>query len=263
VSVSERRDIADRTDRTAAPPADSPEQFKARLRAIGEAAYHDKHPFHVLMHEGKLTQRQLQAWIENRFYYQTMIPRKDAVILAKADDPEFRRDWITRIIDHDGTADREGGLSKWLRLAEAAQLDRNEVASLRWVLPGARFAVDAYLNLVQSGTLMEAVASSLTELFAPTLMANRVAVLETLYPWLDRRGLDYFRARLVEAPRDSAYGLNYVVAHCATIDAQDRAAAALTTKCHILWSLLDAVHFAYVSPGWLPPLWGRRDDRDD
>ena len=235
---------------------DRPEQFKARLRAIGEAAYHDKHPFHVLMHDGKLSQRQLQAWIENRFYYQLMIPKKDAVILAKTDDPEFRRNWVTRIIDHDGTADREGGIHKWLRLAEAARLDPDEVLSLRRVLPGVRFAVDAYLNLVQSGSLADAVASSLTELFAPTLMANRVAVLETLYPWLDRRGLDYFRARLVEAPRDSEYGLNYVMAHCTTRDSQDRAAAALTTKCHILWSLLDAIHFAYVAPGWLPPLWG-------
>ncbi len=240
-------------------PADSPAQFIARLRAIGAAAYHDQHPFHLLMHEGKLSQRQLQAWIENRFYYQLMIPKKDAVILAKAGDPEFRRNWVTRIIDHDGTAEREGGIDKWLRLAEAARLDRNEVLSLRWVLPGARFAVDAYLNLVESSALVDAVASSLTELFAPTLMANRVAVLETLYPWLDRGGLDYFRGRLVEAPRDSEYGLSYVVAHCTTREMQDRAAAALTTKCYILWSLLDAIYFAWVSPGWLPPLWGDRE----
>ncbi len=249
----------DRTHLAGSVSADSPNQFKARLRAIGEAAYHDKHPFHVLMHDGKLSQRQLQAWIENRFYYQLMIPKKDAVILAKTDDPEFRRNWITRIIDHDGAADREGGIRKWLRLAEAAKLDRYEVLSLHRVLPGVRFAVNAYLNLVQSGSLVDAVASSLTELFAPTLMANRVAVLETLYPWLDRRGLDYFRDRLVEAPRDSEYGLNYVLAHCTTRDSQDSAAAALTTKCYILWSLLDAIHFAYVAPGWLPPLWSRNE----
>ncbi|MBF6569175.1 MAG: pyrroloquinoline-quinone synthase PqqC [Candidatus Binataceae bacterium] len=237
-------------------PPDSPEQFVARLRAIGAAAYHDKHPFHLLMHDGRLTQRQLQAWIENRFYYQWIIPKKDALILAKSDDPAFRRAWIGRIIDHDGNADREGGLSKWLKLAAAAGLDPDDVMSLRCVLPAVRFAVDAYVNLVAAHSLVEAVASSLTELFAPELMANRVAVLETLYPWLDRRGLEYFRGRLVEAPRDAEFGLQYVTERCVTRDLQDRAAAVLTIKCHILWSLLDAVHFAYVAPGWPPPLMG-------
>ena len=236
-------------------PPDPPEQFVARLRAIGAAAYHDKHPFHIMMHDGRLTQRQVQAWIENRFYYQWIIPKKDAVILAKSDDPEFRRAWIRRITDHDGSADREGGIRKWLRLAEAAGLDPNELISFRRVLPAVRFAVDAYVTLVDSHSLVEAVALSLTELFAPELMAHRVAVLESLYPWLDKRGLDYFRGRLVEAPRDVEYGLQYVVERCITRDLQDRAAAVLTTKCHILWSLLDAVYFAYVTPAWLPPLW--------
>jgi len=220
---------------------DSPEKFVARLRAIGEAAYHDKHPFHVLMHQGKLTKRQLQAWIENRFYYQWTIPKKDALILAKADDPDFRRAWITRIIDHDGMGDSEGGIRKWYKLSEAAGLEVADVASLRYVLPGVRFAVDAYLHLCASRPLTEAVASSLTELFAPTLMADRIAVLEKLYPWLDSRGLDYFRGRLVQAPRDSEFGLDYVVAHCTTLESQDRAADALTLKCHILWGLLDAI----------------------
>jgi len=234
---------------------DSPEKFVARLRAIGEAAYHDKHPFHVLMHQGKLTKRQLQAWIENRFYYQWTIPKKDALILAKADDPEFRRAWITRITDHDGIGVSEGGIRKWYKLSEAAGLDVADVASLRYVLPGVRFAVDAYLHLCATRPLTEAVASSLTELFAPTLMADRIAVLEKLYPWLDSRGLEYFRGRLVQAPRDSDFGLQYVVTHCTTRDSQDRAADALTLKCQILWSLLDAIHYAYVSPGYLPPLW--------
>ena len=140
---------------------DSSEKFVARLRAIGEAAYHDKHPFHVLMHQGKLTRRQLQAWIENRFYYQWTIPKKDALILAKADDPEFRRAWITRITDHDGIDDREGGIRKWYKLSEAAGLDVADVASLRYVLPGVRFAVDAYLHLCASRPLTDAVASAL------------------------------------------------------------------------------------------------------
>ena len=239
-------------------PPDSPEDFVARLRAIGAAAYHDKHPFHVLMHQGKLTRRQLQAWIENRFYYQWSIPRKDATILAKANDREFRRAWITRITDHDGIGDVEGGISKWYRLAEAAGLDAADVASLRYVLPGVRFAVDAYVNLCSTRSLAEAVASSLTELFAPVLMADRIVALEKLYPWLDRRGLDYFRGRLTLAARDSDFGLQYVVEHCTTRESQDRAADALTIKCQILWGLLDAIHYAYVAPGYLPPLW---DDR--
>jgi pyrroloquinoline-quinone synthase len=234
---------------------DSPEDFVARLRAIGTAAYHDKHPFHILMHQGKLTRRQLQAWIENRFYYQWSIPKKDATILAKADDRDFRRAWISRVTDHDGIGDTEGGISKWYRLAEAAGLDRADVASLRYVLPGVRFAVDAYINLCAARSLTEAVASSLTELFAPVLMADRIVVLEKLYPWLDSRGLDYFRGRLVLAPRDSDFGLQYVVEHATTRELQDRCAEALTIKCHILWGLLDAIHYAYVSPGYLPPLW--------
>jgi pyrroloquinoline-quinone synthase len=236
-------------------PPDPPEDFVARLRAIGAAAYHDKHPFHILMHQGKLTRRQLQAWIENRFYYQWSIPKKDATILAKADDREFRRAWISRITDHDGVGDTEGGISKWYRLAEAAGLDRADVASLRYVLPGVRFAVDAYINLCASRSLTEAVASSLTELFAPVLMADRIVVLEKLYPWLDSRGLDYFRGRLVLAPRDSDFGLQYVVEHATTRELQDRCAEALTIKCHILWGLLDAIHYAYVAPRYLPPLW--------
>jgi coenzyme PQQ biosynthesis protein C len=225
------------------------------LRAIGAAAYHDKHPFHILMHQGKLTRRQLQAWIENRFYYQWIIPKKDATILAKADDREFRREWIRRITDHDGIGDTEGGIGKWYRLAEAAGLDRADVASLRYVLPGARFAVDAYVNLCASRSLTEAVASSLTELFAPALMAERIIALEKLYPWLDSRGLDYFRARLTLAARDSDFGLQYVVEHATTREMQDRCAEALAIKCHILWGLLDAIHYAYVEPGYLPPLW--------
>lgn len=238
-------------------PPDPPAVFAARLRAVGETGYHDRHPFHALMHEGRLTRRQLQAWIENRFYYQITIPRKDALILAKSDDPEFRRAWIARIVDHDGTSERDGGIRRWLRLAEAAGLDPDAVRSLRHVLPGVRFAVDAYLQLVATRSLHEAVASSLTELFAPALMAERVAALEARYPWLDPAGLAYFRTRLVEAPRDADFGLQYVLAACTTRTRQDEAAAALQAKCEMLWSLLDALYFAYVSPGLMPPFWSR------
>jgi len=235
----------------------SREEFTERLRAVGAAGYHDKHPFHILMHEGKLTKRQLQAWIENRFYYQAMIPKKDSVIMAKMTEAAERRAWIQRIIDHDGTREQEGGIHKWLVLAESADLRREDVASFRFVLPAVRFAVDAYLTLVQTRSLVEAVASSLTELFAPTLMSLRLPAFEEHYPWVQKEGLEYFRSRLSQAPRDVEFGLEYALTHCTTRELQERAVEVLTIKCHILWSLLDAVHFAYVTPGLLPPLWGK------
>src|SRR5262245_18156336 len=235
----------------------SREEFTDRLRAVGAAGYHDKHPFHVLMHEGKLTRRQLQAWIENRFYYQAMIPKKDSVIMAKMTEATERRAWIQRIIDHDGTREHEGGIHKWLVLAESAGLRREDAASFRFVLPAVRFAVDAYLTLVQSRSLVEAVASSLTELFAPTLMSLRLPAFEEHYPWVQKDGLEYFRSRLIQAPRDVEFGLEYALTHCTTRELQECAVEVLTIKCHILWSLLDAVHFAYVTPGLLPPLWGK------
>src|SRR5262249_21275837 len=160
--------------------------------------------------------------------------------------------------DHDGEADGQGGIHRWLLLASAAGLDPEAVRSLRYVLPAVRFAVDAYVDLVATRSLTEAVASSLAELFSPTLMAERLAALESLYPWLERAGLQYFRTRLSEAPRDADFALQYVVAHCTTRAQQNQAVAALQRKCEILWSLLDAVYFAYVSPGLLPPFWSDR-----
>lgn len=233
----------------------SKDEFTRRLRAIGEEAYHDKHPYHVLMHEGKLTKQQLQAWIANRFYYQVLIPKKDATILAKADSRTFRKEWIHRITDHDGTDGDIGGIEKWLVLAEAAQMRREDVEGLRFVLPGVRLAVDAYLTFVEKHSLLEAVASSLTELFAPTIHAIRLPVFAEHYPWVDPKGLEYFKGRLIQAPRDCEFGLAYVLDHCTTRELQEKAIAALITKCHILWSLVDALYYAYVSPGGLPPLW--------
>jgi pyrroloquinoline-quinone synthase len=237
----------------------SRDEFTRRLRAIGEAAYHDKHPFHVMMHRGELTRRQVRAWIENRFYYQAMIPRKDAAILLKAEDRGVRQAWIHRLIDQDGAGAHDGGIHKWLVLAEAAGLRREDVESFRFVLPAVRFAVDAYLNLVESRPLEEAIASSLTEMFAPAIMSQRLPAFEEHYPWIDRTALEYFRSRLVQAPRDVEFGLRYTLDHCTTRIQQDRAIAVLTTKCHILWSLLDAIHFAYVIPGLLPPLFPNRE----
>ena len=232
----------------------SAEEFTRRLRAIGAAAYHDKHPFHQLMHQGKLTRRQVQAWIENRFYYQAMIPRKDAAIISKAVDQDVRRAWMQRVIDQDGGGENQGGIHKWLRLAEAAGLKRDEVENFRFVLPAVRFAVDAYLNLVESRPLEEAIASSLTEMFAPAIMSERLPAFEQHYPWIEKTALEYFRSRLVQAPRDVEFGLRYTLEHCVTRPQQDKALEVLRIKCHILWSLLDAVHFAYVTPGLLPPL---------
>ena len=187
----------------------------ARLRAQG-SRYHNLHPFHVRMDAGELTREELQRWVANRFYYQRCIPLKDAAILANCPDREVRRRWIRRICDHDGTADGEGGIEAWLRLGEAVGLTREEVADERHVVPGVRFAVDAYVTFARTRPWVEAVASSLTELFAPDLMADRLAAFERHYTWIDPAGLAYFRARLTQAPRDSEHALQVVTERCRT-----------------------------------------------
>jgi pyrroloquinoline-quinone synthase len=227
-------------------------QFVARFHAIGEERYHHKHPFHLLMHEGKLTRGQLQAWALNRYYYQSRIPIKDATILARSEDAEFRRAWRKRIFDHDGDATHPGGIEKWLRLVEATGLTRDQALRGDTILPAVRYAVDAYLELVRSATFLEAVASSLTELFSGKLIALRMDALRRYYPWLSG-GLDYFQGRLTQAPEDADFALAWVVKHARTREQQELALAALRAKCNILWAQLDAVYFAYVSPGWPPP----------
>jgi pyrroloquinoline-quinone synthase len=216
-----------------------------RLRREGECRYHHRHAFHLRMHEGALSRRQLQQWVLNRYYYQTRIPIKDALIVAKSEDAGFRRMWIRRIHDHDGDASGEGGLALWLRLAQGAGLDRDEVASGRSVLPGVRFACDAYVELVRSRSLVEAVASSLTEFFAPDLMARRIDAWETHYPWIEREALGYFRSRLPRARRDAEEALSFVVRHATTPELEQRCVEALVRKTEILWHLLDCVHAAY------------------
>jgi coenzyme PQQ biosynthesis protein C len=227
-------------------------EFVARFHAIGEERYHHKHPFHLLMHQGKLTRGQLQAWALNRYYYQSRIPMKDALILARSDDAEFRRAWRKRIFDHDGDGTHPGGIEKWLRLVEATGLTREQAQREDGILPAVKYAVDAYLELVRSRTLLEAVASSLTELFSGKLIALRMDALRQHYPWLSG-GLDYFQGRLTQAPEDANYALAWVVQHAKTREQQELALAALRAKCNILWAQLDALHFAYVSPGWPPP----------
>jgi pyrroloquinoline-quinone synthase len=220
------------------------DDFVAALRAQARR-YHDQHPFSRRMNEGRLSPPQIRGWVANRFAYQAAIPRKDAAILANCPDREVRRRWIRRIHDHDGTADGEGGIEAWLRLGEAVGLSRDEVADERHVVPGVRFAVDAYVTFARTRPWVEAVASSLTELFAPDLMADRLAAFERHYPWIDPAGLAYFRARLTQAPRDSEHALQVVTQRCRTPEQQAAAVAALSFKCDVLWSMLDAIDRAH------------------
>ncbi|MDF2835353.1 MAG: pyrroloquinoline quinone biosynthesis protein PqqC [Paenibacillus sp.] len=223
----------------------SNEQLTIRLREVGELRYHDKHPFHIRMHEGKLSPEQLRAWVANRFYYQKNIPVKDALILSKLPTREDRRNWIQRIIDHDGTEGDEGGIEAWIRLGEATGISREEMLDERHVLPAVRFAVDAYVNFCRLQPWLIAVASSLTELFAPVLISRRIAVFEQLYPWIRPEGLAYFQARLHQAPRDADHGMELVLRECKDRREQDQAIAALHFKCDVLWSILDALSLAF------------------
>ncbi len=231
-------------------PALPRQEFVEWLRHEGESRYHDRHRYHVLMHEGKLTQLQLQQWVLNRYYYQTRIPIKDAIILSRSEDPAFRRMWIHRVLDHDGEREGEGGLALWLRLAEGVGLDREEVSSCRSVLAGVRFACDGYVELVRERSLVEAVASSLTEFFAPDLMSRRILAWERHYPWVSPDMLAYFRSRVPRARRDSEEALDFVVRHATSYELQERCVAALIRKTEILWHLLDCVYAAYIEPGW-------------
>jgi pyrroloquinoline-quinone synthase len=204
------------------------------------------------MHEGRLNRGQLQAWALNRFYYQSRIPIKDSIILSRSDDPEFRRHWRKRVVDHDGERAGEGGIERWLQLAEAAGLDRESVAAGRGVLPATRFAVEAYVDLAARRSLLECVASSLTEMFSADLIALRMDKLRQYYPWLEP-GLAYFKARLTQGPEDARFALDWVTRHAHTRAEQELAMDALRLKCDILWAQLDALYYAYVSPGWPPP----------
>jgi pyrroloquinoline-quinone synthase len=233
--------------------------FEARLRAIGEQRYHHRHPFNLRMHAGTLTREEIQTWVRNRYYYQTRIPLKDGLILAKAGDPAFRRGWVRRIHDHDGDERGPGGLELWLVLAEAVGLERAEVERLGDVLPGVREACDDYVRFVASHDLLESVASSLTELFAGDIMKVRIEAFEKHYPWVDTAGLRYFRNRTQQAPRDAAEGLRYVLEHARTPEDQARCAAALERKCEILWRLLDAIEASHRAPRLSPHALLRRE----
>jgi pyrroloquinoline-quinone synthase len=224
-----------------------PEQFIAQLRGQG-TRYHNRHPFHRRMDAGNLTREELQRWVMNRFYYQKCIPLKDAAILANCPEVEVRREWIRRIIDHDGTTAGTGGIESWLRLGEALGVSRGELVSERRVLPGVRYAVDAYVNFARQKPWIEAVASSLTELFGPAAMRVRLEALERHYEWIDPAGLEYFRTRLVKAPGDAQYALDLTVERCRTREQQEAAVAALRFKTEMLWAQLEAIEHGDTQP---------------
>ncbi len=231
----------------------SPAELEAALQAIGAERYHNLHPFHRKLHGGELTKGQIQAWALNRYYYQSQIPAKDATLIARLPTADLRREWRSRLLDHDGNAPGEGGIARWLRLAEGVGLDPAYVESTAGLLPGTRFAVDAYVHFVRDRAVLEAVASSLTEMFSPTIIAERVSGMLSHYDFITAETLAYFTPRLTQAPNDVNFALSYVKTHARTPEQQDLVLDALRFKCGVLWSQLDALHFAYVAPGVIPP----------
>ena len=231
----------------------SPAELEAAIRAVGAERYHDKHPFHRLLHGGKLDKGQVQAWALNRYCYQSAVPRKDAALMSRAHDRDLRREWVHRMLDHDGSDGEEGGIERWLVLTDALGLDRAYVVSMRGALPATRFAVEAYVTFVRERTLLEAVASSLTELFAPSIHRERIAGMLESYAFVDQRAMQYFKRRLDQANRDADFALAYVKDHATTPEQQAAAVDAVRFKCNVLWAQLDALHHAYVVPGMIPP----------
>ena len=231
----------------------NPTEFEAAFRAIGAARYHNLHPFHKLLHAGKLDRRQVQAWALNRYIYQSRIPVKDAIIVSRLPTPELRATWRVRIEDHDGTDGSDGGIARWLRLTDGLDLPRADVVSERLALPGTIFAADAYVHYTRERTVLEAVASSLTEMFAPTIIAERVQGMLAGYDFISKETLAYFGQRMTQAPRDADFALRYCTAHARTREEQDLCLKALEFKCSVLWSMLDVLYYAYVSPGHVPP----------
>jgi coenzyme PQQ biosynthesis protein C len=228
--------------------------LEARLRQIGSQRYHRLHPFHHLLHGGRCSKGQVQAWALNRYYYQAMIPLKDANLISRCRDPDLRRNWRSRLVDHDGDgADQEGGIERWLRLTDGLGLDRDYVISERGLLPATRFAVDAYVHFVRERSLLEAVASCLTELFSPEIINERVDGMLQNYDFVSRETLAYFVKRPPQAARDSNFALAYVKRHAQTPQTQEAVLKALEFKCDVLWAMLDALHHAYVEPRQVPP----------
>ena len=233
-------------------PLDSAEQLEATLRHIGATRYHSLHPFHHLLHGGKLSKGQVQAWALNRYYYQSSIPIKDAVVISRFRDRATRIEWRHRIEDHDGNIDSEGGIERWLKLTEGLGLDNDYVESGEGILPATRFAVDAYVHFVRDKSPLEAIASSLTELFAPNLHEERIAGMLKHYDFVNPDIMSYFSRRLTQAPRDANFALDYVRRHATTPELRELVCNALIFKTNVLWVQLDALYHAYVN-GHVPP----------
>ncbi|MQR98642.1 pyrroloquinoline-quinone synthase PqqC [Gluconobacter aidae] len=230
----------------------TPDQLEAQLRQIGAERYHNRHPFHRKLHDGRLDKAQVQAWALNRYYYQARIPAKDATLLARLPTAELRREWRRRIEDHDGTEPGTGGVARWLMLTDGLGLDRDYVESLDGLLPATRFSVDAYVNFVRDQSILAAIASSLTELFSPTIISERVSGMLRHYDFVSEKTLAYFTPRLTQAPRDSDFALAYVRENARTPERQKEVLGALEFKCSVLWTMLDALDYAYVE-GHIPP----------
>ena len=228
-------------------------ELEARLRDIGARRYHRLHPFHKLLHGGRCTKGQVQAWALNRYYYQAMIPLKDASLIALCQDQSTRREWRSRLVDHDGERDGEGGIVRWLKLTGGLGLEQTYVVSLHGLLPATRFAVDAYVRFVREKSLIEAIASSLTELFSPQIISERIEGMLKNYDFVTPETLAYFSQRPPQAERDSRFALDYVRQNARTPETQRSVLEALEFKCDVLWAMLDALYHAYVAPGHIPP----------
>ncbi|MCW6507788.1 pyrroloquinoline-quinone synthase PqqC [Lichenifustis flavocetrariae] len=232
-----------------------PAAFEAALRRIGAERYHNHHRFHKKLHGGQCSFGQVQAWALNRYFYQSMIPIKDATVLTRMGDSALRREWRKRIEDHDGMEDGLGGIERWLRLTDSLGLSRDDVISARHVLPATRFAVEAYVEFCRSRSLLEAIASSLTELFSPQIISERLSGMLAHYPFVSRDTLAYFTARPEQAQRDSDFALAYVMREARTPQEQHAVMAALEFKCNVLWLQLDGLWTAYVEGAAPPGTW--------
>jgi coenzyme PQQ biosynthesis protein C len=230
----------------------SADELETALRRIGETRYHNLHPFHRRLHGGQCSRAEVQAWALNRYFYQAMVPIKDATVLARMEDPALRREWRQRIVDQDGHEGGDGGIARWLTLTAGLGLDRDYVVSTKGILPATRFAVEAYVNFCRTRSLLEAIASSLTELFSPPIIEERVGGMLRHYDFVTRETLAYFTARPPQAQRDSDFALRYVREHARSPADQDKAMRALEFKCDLLWAQLDALWHAYVE-GHVPP----------
>jgi pyrroloquinoline quinone biosynthesis protein D len=250
--MMESRSMSHHTTSAEEPPL-SPAELERELRALGAQRYHNLHPFHRLLHGGELNRDQVRAWALNRYCYQAIIPIKDASLIARAEDRDLRRAWIQRILDHDGENEGDGGIERWLRLTDGLDLPRDYVISKRGALPATRFAVQAYVHFVRERSLLEAVASSLTELFSPGIISERVSGMLSNYSFISRQTLSYFEKRLSQAPRDADFALDYVKRNAVTRSEQQAVIDALSFKCDVLWAQLDALYFSYVEPGLVPP----------